>query len=57
MLDNLTPQEKLQARLEPLITLLDREQIVRDLSLLQSNRKKELIDALVHRQAESELSG
>jgi magnesium transporter len=45
----------LDARLEPIVRLLSRHDLVRDLAHRQSQTKQELVDSLVERQYESEL--
>ncbi|MBF0103387.1 MAG: magnesium transporter [Desulfobacterales bacterium] len=50
-----TSWEKLQEQFNPIITLLNRQQILRDISVRQSEKKQDLIDSLVNRQIQGEL--
>ena len=55
MSESATPQDKLEARLAPILTLLTRGPIVEDLSRRQSATRQELVESLVHRQWLGEL--
>lgn len=55
MPDQRTAQEKLHARLQPIINLLNRQHILEEIARRQSHGKAELLENLVHRQWLSEL--
>lgn len=55
MPDQRTAQEKLHARLQPIINLLNRQHILEEIARRQSHGKGDLLESLVHRQWLSEL--